>query len=121
MNVPGSWLGTSSADWDLPANWCGGTVPTSGTNVNIPAGTHHAPIIGSTAVANNLTIATGATLTQAAFSVMHVKGIFNNDGTFYANASGAITAFSGAVAQIIPGGDYATLASTQRRRVPRPF
>ena len=111
VNIPGSWLGTSSADWDVPANWCGGAVPTSGTNVNIPAGTPHAPTIGSTsAVANNVTIVTGATLTQAAFSVMHVKGVFTNNGTFYANASGAITAFSGAAAQTIPGGDYATLA-----------
>lgn len=111
VNVAGSWLGTSSTNWDQPANWCGGAVPTSGTNVNIPAGTPYAPTIGSTsAVVNNVTIATGATLTQAAFSVMHVKGIFTNNGTFYANASGAITAFSGAVAQTIPGGDYATLA-----------
>ena len=53
----GSWIGTTSTDWFTTSNWCGGTLPTSSTDVTIAAGLSHYPSIGATgsAVCNSIT------------------------------------------------------------------
>nr|WP_295926407.1 T9SS type A sorting domain-containing protein [uncultured Dyadobacter sp.] len=112
VNTPGSWLGTTSNDWYLPANWCGGAIPTASTNVNIPAGTPNPPVIKisqSEALAKNLTIAPNATLSLDANATLDVKGDFTNNGSFNAGADGAYTLFSGTGTQTIPGGTYSIL------------
>ncbi|SEJ49712.1 Por secretion system C-terminal sorting domain-containing protein [Dyadobacter sp. SG02] len=112
INTPGSWLGTTSNDWYLPANWCGGAIPTASTNVNIPAGTPNSPVIKisqSEALAKNLTIAPNASLSLDANSTLDVKGDFTNNGSFNAGADGAYTLFSGTGTQTIPGGTYSIL------------
>ena len=56
----GIWLGTSSnTSWTNTANWCGGTVPTSTTDVTIPTGLAYYPSISTTASVKNLTVQTG--------------------------------------------------------------
>lgn len=112
VNTPGSWLGTSSSDWFLPANWCGGAVPTASTNVNIPAGTPRSPFIESVfggANVNNITIAAGAKLTLGNDAGLDVKGEFTNNGSDIATAPVALTVFSGPGNQTVPGGDYSFL------------
>ena len=60
----GLWDGTVSDDWHTAANWNNNTVPTAGTDVNIPAGRPHNPRIWwQTGVCSNLTIQAGASLT----------------------------------------------------------
>ena len=58
----GTWIGTVNNRWDNPNNWCGG-IPTSITNVYIPAGSPNSPHINdSSASVGNLVIDSGAEL-----------------------------------------------------------
>ena len=80
IKATGTWLGVVDTDWNKAANWCGG-VPTSATNVTIPAGAPNYPLINiGTASANNIAIATGATVT------VNGTGIFNLYGEVTSNA-----------------------------------
>lgn len=111
INAPGTWQGTASSDWFLPGNWCGTAIPTVTTNVLIPAGTPNPAVIKEfqSAFAKNLTIASGASLSLDAYASIDLKGDFTNNGTFSASAEGALTLFSGAGTQTIPGGTYSML------------
>ncbi len=84
--TPGTWLGGTTTDWNTASNWCGG-VPTSATNVVIPAGGNQ-PVIGvAGGLCNNITINTGATLTITGSNTLTVSGDWSNSGTFTANTS----------------------------------
>ena len=78
--TPGTWLG-GTADWNTGSNWYGGTVPTSATNVIIPLATKQPVISGPlTAVCNNITINSGASLTINAGGALTVNGNLSNSG-----------------------------------------
>ena len=86
----GTWLGTTSTDWNTGSNWCGG-VPTSSTNVIIPSGTTYAPTIGSTGgICNSITINNSATLTIGGAYSLTVSGNWTNNGAF-APGTGTVT------------------------------
>jgi hypothetical protein len=76
----GTWLGTTSNDWNTAPNWCGG-VPTSSTNVIIPSGStvHVTSSPASNAVCNNLTINAGGVLTIDAGKALTVNGTLTNN------------------------------------------
>ncbi len=59
----GTWLGTTSTDWNNAANWCGGVIPTSTTDVLIPTGAVRMPVLTAASVARNITLQTSTTLT----------------------------------------------------------
>jgi hypothetical protein len=83
------WTGAISRDWSVAGNWCGGIVPTATTDVSIP-NVSNQPIIGFsgpyTAYCNNMTIASGTTLTinNSASLTMSAGTTFQNNGTFTA-------------------------------------
>ncbi|MFN3405687.1 MAG: beta strand repeat-containing protein [Cytophagaceae bacterium] len=87
----GIWLGTT-ADWHVASNWCGG-VPTTTTDVVINAGTPAAPIINAAAVARNISIAAGTSLTVSGNNTLSVNGDFYNAGAF--NCNNGTVAFVG--------------------------
>ncbi|MCX6256688.1 MAG: hypothetical protein NTW49_02110, partial [Bacteroidia bacterium] len=91
----GTWIGGTSTDWNTASNWCGSAVPTSATNVIIPAGGNQ-PVIGASAVCNNLTINTGASLTVSGSNILTISGNFSNSGSFTANNSTVIYNAAGA-------------------------
>jgi len=102
----GSWKGTTSNDWNIASNWCDNTIPTSATNVTIPASAPNQPVIGTAGgLCNNITIGTGASLTTSGTSNLTISGNFTNNGTYIQN-SGTIT-FNGNNTQSI-GGSTAT-------------
>jgi hypothetical protein len=88
-----SWLGVDNSGWFSTSNWSSGTVPTSGTDVTIHSGTPNPCVIPSgTAEVHNLTIQSGASLTNNGALNINGGGVFTNNGTY--KGSGA---FSGAL------------------------
>ncbi|KAA9325979.1 LamG-like jellyroll fold domain-containing protein [Adhaeribacter soli] len=82
VNQSGTWLGAVSTDWSTAANWCGG-VPTSTTNVVIPAGAPRMPVISGSFnywAAQDLKIENGAVLTLSD-GMLTVSGNLNCEGT----------------------------------------
>ena len=101
----GSWIGTTSTNWFTATNWCGGAIPTAATNVTIAAGLQNYPSVGSTgAVCNNITIASGATLTITSTNTLTVSGNWTNNGTFTPNTS--TVNFNGAGAASISASNF---------------
>jgi hypothetical protein len=68
------WNGNVDTDWNKPANWNVGRVPTSSDNVRIPAGTTHQPSVfaGIEANCRSLRVETGALLTVKSSGRLHV-------------------------------------------------
>jgi len=98
VTQPGSWLGITSSDWNDTSNWCGG-VPLSTTNVTIPAGLINYPVIDTgTSTSNDITIASGASLTVTG-AELEINGTIINAGTF--TASNGTIEFNGITAQTI--------------------
>ncbi len=92
VNATGTWLGISSNNWNDGLNWCG-AVPGAATNVIIPAGTPNNPVISSLAMANNISVAAGATLTinnatlQTGGTITSNANIIAMDGTLEMNGT----------------------------------
>lgn len=87
-----NWTGTANTDWNNTANWCGGTVPTSSSDVTITTATNNPVISTGTATVHNLTIAEGATLTVATGATLNVDNILsvNPAGTLTVADNGAL-------------------------------
>ncbi len=52
----GLWLGNINRDWNNANNWCGANIPSSSTDVFIPASSPYSPQITSSASCNHLTL-----------------------------------------------------------------
>ncbi|MDG1194555.1 MAG: T9SS type A sorting domain-containing protein [Polaribacter sp.] len=78
-----TWDGSDGTNWATAANWDTDEVPTAGDNVII-ANVANQPIIGSStnAVANDLTINTGATLSISNNGTLIVYGTSSGDVTY---------------------------------------
>lgn len=103
----GSWTGAIDNDWNNPLNWACGQLPTITTNVLIAGGKTHYPLLSTSTTdkANNLTIASGATVVVDG-NTLQIAGIISNSGTFTATA-GTIE-MTGASAQTIPDATFST-------------
>ena len=84
-----TWNGKNSLDWNIAKNWSTSSIPTSTSNVIIPATTNQ-PIItrNVTAIANNLVIQGGATLTNN--GILNVYGKFSDSGSFVSGSSSSV-------------------------------
>ncbi|MCU0442943.1 MAG: hypothetical protein MUE96_11140, partial [Bacteroidia bacterium] len=98
---PGTWTGLLSSDWNTAGNWSNNAVPSSITDVTIPAGATTPLVITSgqtTLATKKLTIASGASVT--------INGNINVNDSFVMNGTttgtGTIT-MSGALRQTIRG------------------
>jgi hypothetical protein len=96
INANGTWVGTTT-DWFTPSNWCGGAIPTSATDVVIPAGGTQPAITIAGAVCNNITIA--GTLTMNSSAYLTISGNLINNGTLTAG-TGTTVEFSNAVQSV---------------------
>ena len=105
VEFPGLWLGNGS-DWDTPANWGCGVLPTSTTDVLIPTNPINGnifPEIGSanTSVSRDLTIATGASLDVTNTNDLSIYGNLTNDG--FANLGQGFVRMRSSTTQLIDG------------------
>ncbi|MDB5272833.1 MAG: C-terminal target protein [Chitinophagaceae bacterium] len=104
-SAAGQWTGNTNNSWQTAGNWCGGVLPTSTTDVIIPA-VVTLPTNSATADVRNITINTSATLTNASTGILNVNGNFTNNGTFTDNSiynSAGVVNFVGSSAQTISG------------------
>jgi hypothetical protein len=99
------WVGGATGfatDWNTAANWTCGSVPVATDDVIIPSGSAYSPVINASAsgITHNLMLQSGTQITIGAAAILHVKGLFSNNGVI--NGAGVITMDS-SVAQLIQG------------------
>ena len=100
----GTWLGSTSTDWNTGLNWCSGIVPTASTNVIIPSvGITNFPFIGAAAFCDSLTILSGATVTMSGTNTLTVNGQWSNQAGTGGLIPGTGTVIFGGAAQTIVG------------------
>lgn len=63
--VANSWTGNADTAWENAANWSTNTVPTSTSEVTIPAGRPRYPVVNNNTTVKSLACAPGATVTIA--------------------------------------------------------
>ena len=98
-----AWTGGLSADWFDGRNWSCGQVPTATSTVLIPTGLGTYPVVGSgTALALNLTVQTGATLSLSATAGFALYGNAVYNGTCFATRTSTWT-FAGSGTQTVSG------------------
>jgi hypothetical protein len=98
-----TWTGNASIDWSFPGNWAPNRVPVATDNVIIPAGPANQPSVFNAQQANNLTLASGASLTTTPGGVLSLGGnLVNFGGTLAGSGSGEVR-FVGTTAQSITG------------------
>lgn len=93
-----TWTGNVDTDWDDTGNWYGGSLPTASDDAIIPTtplGGNFPTVNLNTAVCNDLTVETGATLTVSGGNAITVNGVLTNDGTMYVNNSGSLVQTTG--------------------------
>jgi hypothetical protein len=90
--ITGRWNGIVSSDWHNPLNWDDVSIPTSTTNVTIPATAPNQPEINSWAICRNLFLHTGATLTHNN-SFLDVYGTFDAGFGQYTMTSNAASLY----------------------------
>ncbi|MSQ79016.1 MAG: hypothetical protein EXR21_04970, partial [Flavobacteriaceae bacterium] len=97
------WIGAYSTNWNIPNNWCNGSVPTASSIVTISASANQ-PVIISAASCSTLTINAGAVLTLNNGANLAVNGAYvkNSTGTLVHNGG----QLNLAQAQDIPGQAY---------------
>ncbi|HVI47043.1 MAG TPA: hypothetical protein VM802_19355 [Chitinophaga sp.] len=106
LSLGAIWTGAVSTNWYVTGNWSTGIVPVNTTNVTIPTGLLNYPLISTgTAVANNVTIQTGATVTVTG-AVFRIGGVITGPGIIIA-AAGTVE-MNGTAAQTIPAGIFSS-------------
>jgi len=81
-----TWTSAANdGDWNNPANWCSGIVPTGSGNAKIPAANTPYPSLTADAAVNNIVIESGATLSIGAHTLT-LNGTVN-EATFGAGGT----------------------------------
>jgi hypothetical protein len=116
VGTPGLWVGgTNGAEtsWTTANNWDDGRVPTSATDVTIPAGITYYPVVSTTINCSDVEIKNSAALTIQPGATMNVNGNLNigqgTSGTLLinggmVNVSGSVNALPGSNVNITSGG-----------------
>lgn len=84
-----TWTGTQSAVWGDSRNWCLGTIPTSTTNVFIPA-TSRNPVIFTNTAVNDVILASNAAILLNN-STLTINGSVSGTGVFDGAGNSGVT------------------------------
>ncbi|WP_153802434.1 T9SS type A sorting domain-containing protein [Paludibacter jiangxiensis] len=85
LSTANNWTGATSTVWNTTSNWSKGTVPTASDDAFIPNVTNK-PVIGTSAVCNNLAISPSSSVTINGSNTLSVARNLNSFGTFICNA-----------------------------------
>ena len=96
----GTWTGTADNDWNNASNWCGGIIPSGIFDIVLNAGLSNYPAIAGNINANNIYVATGATIEVTASGMLSITGTYFNSGTLINNGS---VVLNGTASQSFPG------------------
>ncbi len=100
LSMPGYWTGTTSSNWDVGANWWGGSKPDATVDAFIPSGGTQPIISASDGLCKNITI--NGSLTISGSNNLAVSGNWTNNGGTFTPGSGTVT-FNGSATQYING------------------
>ncbi len=104
VNAMDVWTGNVNNLWSEPDNWSCNAIPVVSSDVVIPL-TLLQPVVDiDSAIANTITIDSGAILSFLPASALELKSTITENGVFDATLGKVI--LSGAFAQNIPGGTY---------------
>ena len=81
----GSYVGANGGDANLAANWCGGILPSSATNVVI---SNNAPLLTANLSVNNLSLSSGLNLNGYNLTI---NGAVSGSGAIVGNSASSIT------------------------------
>lgn len=104
VQTPGLWSGVTSTAWNTASNWGCSAVPTSATDVVIPATAINMPLATTGVSMRSLTINPSATINLTGAGALNIFGNLTNDGTISGTA--AWINFVGTSAQTMNGGSY---------------
>ena len=114
INTDNIWTGAVSTDWFNTGNWSTSSVPISLDDVLIPSVPNNPTISGGIALAYNLTIYNGATVTDNS-NLMFGGSIINTNNATYdisntgiLNATAGTITMNGSFAQTIPAATFST-------------
>ena len=97
----GTWTGAISTQWNNTANWQCGVIPTSTTNVIIPAGLFNYPVVTLLSPEiKSLTLQSGSLVTVTN-GTLKINGDITNNGGRITATNGKVE-FNGSAAQNIP-------------------
>lgn len=99
----GQWTGNAGNNWATANSWCNGIVPNAAVNVSIPSGRSTYPTVSTDQSINDLSIATGASVTVT--NSLSVAGTLTNSGTLTVSSGRMV--FNGATAQTIAANVFA--------------
>ena len=92
INCNGVWTGDVDTDWATGGNWSNGVQPTGAQNAYIPTNPTggNFPIIGSAGLADDLGVASLATVNVLAGNSLTVNGVLTNNGTINVASGGSL-------------------------------
>ena len=113
-----TWLG-GTGNWNVGANWSGGSAPAAGDNVFIDGGNAVNSVVSLNVNAsiNNLTISSGDTLGINNFQTLFMSGNLANAGTLELNSSGSATDLRIGPTTTFSGTGTVTLSNNASNRI----
>ncbi len=96
----GVWTGAADDNWNNPANWCGGVIPSAAFDLVLTSGLPHYPRIDENINLDNLTVHSGASLLITKNGTLSIRGDYAYAGTLTNNGS---IILNGLATQSFPG------------------
>jgi len=89
FGAPGFWTGATSTVWNTTTNWDDAVVPTSGSNITVPAGASNMPALDMARTVGNLSLGTSTTLNLNG-QALTINGAVSGAGTLTGSSTSSL-------------------------------